>query len=115
MPDLTQQYGALGLIALTVAALVAAAVWVRRAGAPREPFGSGARTEHKTWVQFRVRYAVLALLFVSFDMEMVFMFPWSVVYRRVGMVAFVDMFIFVAILGAALVYAWKEGVFEWED
>ncbi len=115
MPDLTQQYGALGLIALTVAAFIAALLWGRRGGAPREPFGSGVRTEHKTWVRFRVRYAVLALLFVSFDMEMVFMFPWSVVYRRVGMVAFIDMFIFVAILGAALGYAWKEGVFEWED
>lgn len=115
MPDIAEQYGSLGLIALTVAAIVGALVWVRRGGAPREPYGSGARTEHKTWVQFRVRYAVLALLFVSFDMEMVFMFPWSVAFRRVGMVAFVDMFLFVAILGAALAYAWKEGVFEWED
>lgn len=112
---MADQYGALGIIALTVVALVGALAWARRAGPRHEPFGSGARTEHKTWVQYRVRYAVLALLFVSFDMEMVFMFPWAVVYRRVGLVAFVDMFIFVAILGAALVYAWKEGIFEWED
>lgn len=112
---MADQYGALGLIALTVVALVGALVWARRAGPRHEPFGSGARTEHKTWVQYRIRYGVLALLFVSFDMEMVFMFPWAVVYRRVGLVAFVDMFIFVAILGAALVYAWKEGIFEWED
>jgi NADH:ubiquinone oxidoreductase subunit 3 (subunit A) len=74
----------------------------------------GGRTGHKTWVQFRLRYAVLALLFVAFDMEMVFMFPWAAVYRQVGLVAFFDMFVFVAILASALFFAWKEGVFDWE-
>jgi NADH:ubiquinone oxidoreductase subunit 3 (subunit A) len=74
----------------------------------------GGRTGHKTWVQFRLRYAVLALLFVAFDMEMVFMFPWAVVYKQVGLVAFFDMFVFVAILASALFFAWKEGVFDWE-
>jgi NADH:ubiquinone oxidoreductase subunit 3 (subunit A) len=44
----------------------------------------GGRTGHKTWVQFRLRYVVLALLFVAFDMEMVFMFPWAVVYKQVA-------------------------------
>ncbi len=74
----------------------------------------GGRTGHKTWVQFRLRYAVLALLFVAFDMEMVFMFPWAVVYKQVGLVAFFDMFVFVAILASTLFFAWKEGVFDWE-
>ena len=74
----------------------------------------GGRTAHKTWVQFRVRYAVLALLFVAFDMEMVFMFPWAVVFKRLGLVAFLDMFVFVAILIAAILFAWKEGAFDWE-
>ncbi len=74
----------------------------------------GGRTGHKTWVQFRLRYAVLALLFVAFDMEMVFMFPWAVVYKQVGLVAFFDMFVFVAILASAIFFAWKEGVFDWE-
>jgi NADH-quinone oxidoreductase subunit A len=110
-----EQYGQLGLLALTAVTLVLALVWARRGGTRVDPFGSGARTEHKTWVQFRVRYAVLALLFVAFDMEMVFMFPWAVVFRRVGLVAFLDMFVFVAILAAALAYAWKEGALDWED
>jgi NAD(P)H-quinone oxidoreductase subunit 3 len=74
----------------------------------------GGRTGHKTWVQFRLRYAVLALLFVAFDMEMVFMFPWAVVFKREGIVAFLDMFVFVAILAAAIWFAWKEGAFDWE-
>jgi NADH:ubiquinone oxidoreductase subunit 3 (subunit A) len=110
-----QQYAGLGLIALTLAGLLAALVWALRRGPRRKPFESGARTEHKTWVQYRIRYAVLALLFVAFDMEMVFMFPWAVVYRRLGLIAFGDLFVFVAILAAAVVYAWKEGVFDWED
>jgi len=74
----------------------------------------GGRTGHKTWVQFRLRYAVLALLFVAFDMEMVFMFPWAVAYKEVGLVAFFDMFVFVAILTSAIFFAWKEGAFDWE-
>jgi len=78
------------------------------------PFEFGSRTGHKTWVQFRVRYAVLALLFVAFDMEMVYMFPWAVVFKKEGLIAFFDMFVFVAILVAALVYAWKEKAFDWE-
>jgi NADH-quinone oxidoreductase subunit A len=74
----------------------------------------GAGTAHKTWVQFRVRYALLALLFVAFDMEMVFMFPWAVAFKRIGMVAFLDMFVFIAILAAAIAFAWKEGALDWE-
>ena len=78
------------------------------------PYEGGERTGHKTWVQFRVRYAVLALLFVAFDMEMVYMFPWAVVFRRLGLVAFLDMFVFLVILLAALAFAWKEGALDWE-
>lgn len=74
----------------------------------------GGRTAHKTWVQFRVRFAVLALVFVAFDMEMVYMFPWAVVFRRLGLVAFLDMFVFIAILVAAILFAWKVGAFDWE-
>jgi NAD(P)H-quinone oxidoreductase subunit 3 len=74
----------------------------------------GGHSGHKTWVQFRLRYAVLALLFVAFDMEMVFMFPWAVAYKRVGLVAFFDMFVFVAILTSAIIFAWKAGAFDWE-
>src|SRR5712692_1177587 len=86
----------------------------RRPPEKNPPPEHGGRTGHKTWVQFRLRYAVVALLFVAFDMEMVFMFPWAVVYKRVGLVAFFDMFVFIAILAAAIFFAWKEGVFDWE-
>ena len=88
---------------------------LKKAMQPDEmPPEHGARTGHKTWVQFRVRYALFALLFVAFDMEMVFMFPWAVAFKRVGMVAFLDMFVFIAILAAAIAFAWKEGALDWE-
>ncbi|MBF6614506.1 MAG: NADH-quinone oxidoreductase subunit A [Chloroflexi bacterium] len=86
-----------------------------RRPADNPPPEHGGRTGHKTWIQFRLRYAVLALLFVAFDMEMVFMFPWAVVFKRVGLIAFGDMFVFIAILAAAIIFAWKEGAFDWEE
>jgi NAD(P)H-quinone oxidoreductase subunit 3 len=85
-----------------------------RAAEQNPPPEHGGRTGHKTWVQFRLRYAVLALLFVAFDMEMVFMFLWAVVYKQVGLVAFFGMFVFVAILASAIFFAWREGAFDWE-
>ncbi len=101
----------LGLLALSIGRFIGPP---RRPAEQNPPPEHGGRTGHKTWVQFRLRYAVLALLFVAFDMEMVFMFPWAVVFKRVGLVAFFDMFVFVAILTSAIFFAWKEGAFDWE-
>lgn len=119
MPSATYTVAAVMLVISLGLAVLALGVnrWmapVARDGMGRHPYEYGGRTGHKTWVQFRVRYAVLALLFVAFDMEMVYMFPWAVVFRRLGLVAFLDMFVFIAILTAAIAYAWKEGAFEWE-
>ncbi len=78
---------------------------------------SKARTErhgerHETaWVQFDIPYALPALIFLAFDMEMIFMFPWAVAFQEVGMTALWDMFVFAAILGVALTYAAKRGAF----
>ncbi len=78
---------------------------------------SKARTQrhggrHETaWVQFDIPYAFPALIFLAFDMEMIFMFPWAVAFQEVGMTALWDMFVFAAILGVALTYAAKRGAF----
>ena len=107
----------LAALLLGVLALVANRLQGPTPRTPKQnpPPEHGGRTGHKTWVQFRVRYAVLALLFVAFDMEMVFMFPWAVAFKEVGLVAFFDMFVFVAILTSAIFFAWKEGAFDWEQ
>ncbi|MBI5230751.1 MAG: NADH-quinone oxidoreductase subunit A [Coriobacteriales bacterium] len=66
------------------------------------------------WIQFRIGYYVYALLFVLFDIETVFLYPWAVAYRQItGWYIFVEMLVFVVILIGALFYAWKEGALEW--
>jgi NADH-quinone oxidoreductase subunit A len=65
------------------------------------------------WVQFRIGYYVYALLFVVFDIETIFLYPWAVAYGRVGLFILVEMVIFVGILVLGLIYAWKEGALTW--
>ncbi|MDQ3639051.1 MAG: NADH-quinone oxidoreductase subunit A, partial [Actinomycetota bacterium] len=65
------------------------------------------------WRPFPVRYYVFALLFLIFDVEAAFLFPWAVIYRSLGLYGFVEMVIFVLILGVGLAYAWKKGALEW--
>ncbi len=72
-----------------------------------DPIGSG-------WAQSNVRYYVFALLFVVFDVEAVFLFPWAIVFERLGTQAFVEMVIFIGILALALLYAIKKRVLEWQ-
>ena len=61
-----------------------------------------------------VHYYLVAVLFVLFDLEAVFIYPWAVSLRDLGTAALVEMFVFIAILLVGYVYAWKRGVFEWE-
>ena len=64
--------------------------------------------------QISLRFYVLAILFVIFDVEVVFLFPWAVTFVKIGTFAFWEMMVFIAILGAGLGYAWKKGVLEWK-
>jgi NADH:ubiquinone oxidoreductase subunit 3 (subunit A) len=68
----------------------------------------------KSWYQFNIRFYIFALLFVIFDVETAFLYPWAVVFRRLGMAAVVEMIVFVAILAVGLAYAWRKGALEWE-
>ncbi len=70
------------------------------------PFGS-------SWVQFNIRFYVVALIFIIFDVEVALLYPWAVVFQRLGLLAFVEAFIFIVILMAGLAYLWKEGDLEW--
>jgi len=65
------------------------------------------------WIQFNIRFYVFALIFVVFDVEAVFLFPWAVVFRRLGLPALADGLVFIAILTVALVYVWRKGDLEW--
>ncbi len=65
------------------------------------------------WVQFKVQYYIFTLVFVIFDLETVFLFPWAVAFNALGAFAFVEMLIFIGILAGGLLYAWEKGVLEW--
>jgi NADH:ubiquinone oxidoreductase subunit 3 (subunit A) len=65
------------------------------------------------WVQFNIRFYVFALIFIVFDVEAVFLLPWAVVFRQMGMVAFVEGLVFLGILVVALVYVWRKGDLAW--
>lgn len=73
----------------------------------------GVDTIGKTWVRFRVNYFLYALVFLAFDIETIFLFPWAVKFNSLGLFAFVEMIIFILILVVGLWYAWKEGALEW--
>lgn len=83
----------------------------QRKSAPYEsgmvPYGVGMR-------RMSVRYYLIAVLFILFDVEIVFLIPWAVVMRRLGVLGLVEMLIFLGILTVGFVYAWKKGALEWE-
>jgi len=60
-----------------------------------------------------VQYYIYALVFVIFDVEIVFLYPWAVAYNKLGLFALVEMFIFLGILAGGLAYAWRKGALEW--
>lgn len=73
----------------------------------------GVDTIGPTWIRFKSNYFLYALIFLAFDVEVVFLFPWAVKFQMLGWFAFVEMLIFIAILLIGLWYAWKEGALEW--
>jgi NADH-quinone oxidoreductase subunit A len=79
-----------------------------------EPYECGIPTEGPSMMQFKVGYYLFAILFLIFDVETVFIFPWAVVMKKVGMAAFIEILIFFAILGLGLLYAWKKKALKWE-
>lgn len=100
---------------------VVATVWVSNLLSPKgspardrlEPYECGSDPVGPPWVQFRIGYYVYALLFVVFDIETVFLYPWAVAYDSMGVFILVEMAIFITILAAGLAYAWREGALRW--
>ncbi|MBN6187059.1 NADH-quinone oxidoreductase subunit A [Aneurinibacillus sp. BA2021] len=79
----------------------------------RKTYESGVDPVGSSWVQFNVKYYIFALLFVVFDVETVFLYPWAVAYDSLGLFALVEMLIFIVLLVIGLIYAWKKKVLEW--
>ncbi|HWP97280.1 MAG TPA: NADH-quinone oxidoreductase subunit A [Syntrophomonadaceae bacterium] len=77
------------------------------------PYECGVDPKGPAWIRFRVNYFLYALVFLAFDVEIVFLFPWAVAFKELGLFAFVEMVAFIAILLLGLWYAWKEGALKW--
>ena len=78
-----------------------------------QPYECGIPTTTSPWSQFHVGYYLYALLFLIFDVELIFMYPWAVVVKQIGMVAFVEIVIFIFILFLGFLYAHKKGALKW--
>ncbi len=65
------------------------------------------------WIQFNVGYYLFGLLFLIFDLETAFLYPWAVIFRKVGIIGLIEAGIFILILVVGLIYAWRKGVLEW--
>jgi len=87
----------------------------RSAGVQRaETYESGMQTIGSAWIQFTVAYYIYALIFLAFDVDVLYLFPVALVYGKYAVRDFVEVFIFLGILSLAIVYAWHKGVFEWK-
>ena len=79
-----------------------------------EPFESGIPTRGKSWMQFQVGYYLYAILFLMFDVETMFLFPWAVVMKAMGPSGLVAVLFFLFILVLGLAYAWRKGALKWQ-
>ena len=115
------QYLFVAVLAVAAIGMGVLPLLLARCIAPKKPgfskqsaYECGLVSTGDPWVQFRVQYYLYALLFVIFDVEVVFLYPWALVWKSIGMTAFIEMLLFLAILGVGLAYAWRKGVLEWE-
>ncbi len=115
-----RDFGTVFLFVIIGAVLLTAALLLAKILAPSKPsknkldtYECGEEAEGSAWVQFNIRYYVIALIFIIFDVEVLFLFPWAVVYKELGWLAFVEMAIFLIILIFGLVYVWKKRDLDW--
>ena len=101
----------LGMVLLAIGLLVAP----RRPAAQKlAPYECGFEAFEDARMKFDVRYYLIAILFIIFDLEIAFLFPWAVVFDRIGLVALIEMALFIALLVVGFIYIWKKGALEWE-
>jgi NADH-quinone oxidoreductase subunit A len=117
---LSQYVAVFFLIGLAVFFAVFAVVASRLLGPRRinpvkaSPYECGMITLGPTHQAIPIKYYIIAMLFLVFDLEVVFLYPWAVVFRKLGVFGFVEMMIFVFILLVGFIYIWKKGALEWE-
>ncbi len=118
--DYNVSYLSVALLGLADICFVLALLGVSRLVQRRNPYAAklttyecGIEPFSDSWSPFAIRYYLFALLFVLFDVEAVFLYPWAVIFRSMGVTGFVEMMIFIAVLLCGLFYAWGKGALEW--
>jgi NADH-quinone oxidoreductase subunit A len=106
------------IVGVLFVAIGLATAWLLRPHRPypskRTTYECGETPVGDTRVRFNVRFYVVALIFIIFDVEVVFLFPWALVYAGLGWFAFVEMMVFLAILLAGFAYVWRNGDLDWD-
>ena len=109
------------VVILTAIALVGIALGVARIVSPRsynrqkgEAYECGIPTRGRSWMQFKAGYYLFAILFLMFDVEAVFLFPWAVTVQDAGIDGLINLLFFMVILILGLAYAWRKGALEWK-
>ena len=109
------------VVILTAIALVGIALGVARIVSPRsynrqkgEAYECGIPTRGRSWMQFKAGYYLFAILFLRFDVEAVFLFPWAVTVQDAGIDGLINILFFMVILILGLAYAWRKGALEWK-
>lgn len=109
-----------GLFVLVAGIFPALPLVAARFLAPRKPnvqkletYECGMETVGDTWVQFKVQYYLYALIFLIFDVEIIFLFPWAVAFDQLSLLGVIAGVLFIFLLGDGLIYAWRKGALEW--
>jgi NADH:ubiquinone oxidoreductase subunit 3 (subunit A) len=110
----------IGIFLLLAPVFPALALVIPRLIAPRKPnplksetYECGVETYGETWVQFKAQYYIFALVFLIFDIEIVFLYPWAVAFEQLPLFAVMEGVLFILILVAGLLYTWRKGILEW--
>jgi NADH:ubiquinone oxidoreductase subunit 3 (subunit A) len=116
----SQEWLYIAVFLILAPAFPALALVIPRIIAPKKPntlksqtYECGIETVGESWVQFKVQYYIFALIFLIFDVEAVFLFPWAVAFDLLPLFAVLEGFLFILILVAGLIYAWKKGALQW--
>lgn len=119
-PDYTYSYLTIALLGLADIAFVLLLIGVSRLLQRRNPYTEklttyecGIEPRSDSWSPFAIRYYIFALLFVLFDVEAVFLFPWAIIFRSMGFTGLIEMLVFITVLLFGLIYAWIKGALEW--
>ena len=115
------EYIAIGVMIVIAIAIALAAIGLGELFGPRkksavksEPYESGIPTIGPGTRRMPVRFYLIAVLFILFDIEVIFFLPWAVVFRQLGLFGLAEMAVFIVILLVGYIYAWKKGALEWE-